>query len=96
MYYMLYSTYYILYSTYSNSILYLNCIKYYLTYLISEVGGKAQAAPTGKSCFVFVFALRACERASVRACVRAKLCEEVKVEVFRVYRLPPRRANCRW
>ena len=35
---------------------------------------------TGKSCFVFVFALR--------ACVRAKLREGPRVELFRVARLP--------
>ena len=36
----------------------------YIYICISEVGGaRALAAPTGKSCFVFVFALRACVRA---------------------------------
>ena len=44
---------------------------------------------TGKSCFVFVFALRAC----VRAFVRAKLCEGPRVELSRVSGLPLGREN---
>ena len=36
-----------------------------MTYVWSEVGGGESfvTPPTGKSCFVFVFALRACARA---------------------------------
>ena len=50
-------------------------------------GKRAQRPRTGKSCFVFVFALRVC----VRACVRAKLCEGPRVDLFRVSGLWPGR-----
>ena len=60
---------------------YILCMQYiqYIQYRRFE--GESIATRTGKSCLVFVFALR--------ACVRAKLCEGPRVDLFRVLGLWP-------